>query len=75
MSKLWMSLDIMDVCVAQTQGAANAEALEYDVSFRNFAHPALSQTSIVGTVLGPLLFAANMFGFVAQARPGNRLAL
>lgn len=43
-----------------------AEKLKWDVGFTEFPHPAFSALSVVGVTLGPFIFAANMFGFVAQ---------
>ena len=38
------------------------------VSLASFAHPAVSDFSVVGIVLAPFIFAANMFGFVLAVR-------
>ncbi len=38
------------------------------VSLASFAHPAVDNFSVVGIVLAPFIFAANMFGFVLAVR-------
>ncbi|GMH33239.1 hypothetical protein BSKO_01073 [Bryopsis sp. KO-2023] len=43
-----------------------AANLEWDVAYKEFPHPAFETGSVVGSTLGPFLFAANMFGFVIQ---------
>lgn len=45
---------------------AIAENLEWSVGYKNYPHPAFETESVVGSILGPFLFAANMFGFVSQ---------
>lgn len=45
---------------------AVAADLEWDVAYKEFPHPAFETGSVVGSTLGPFLFAANMFGFVIQ---------
>eukprot|EP00798_Chlamydomonas_sp_ICE-L_P014423 gene14423-20429_t len=46
--------------------AANADSLVWDVGLKTFAHPAIATQSALGSVLGPFVFAAVMFSFVAQ---------
>ena len=38
------------------------------MSLASFAHPAVNDFSVVGIVLAPFVFAANMFGFVLAVR-------
>ena len=37
---------------------------DWAFSWRDFPHPAFGSDSLVGLLIGPFLFAANMFGFV-----------
>ena len=41
---------------------------DWVVSLASFAHPAVDNFSVVGIVLAPFIFAANMFGFVLAVR-------
>jgi hypothetical protein len=41
---------------------------DWGFAWRDYPHPALGSSSLVGILLGPFLFAAAMFGFVLQAR-------
>jgi len=44
----------------------DADNLRWEVAYKEYPHPAFDTVSIVGSTLGPFLFAANMFGFVSQ---------
>lgn len=46
--------------------AASSNSLTWDIGLKEFAHPAIATRSALGAVLGPFVFAAVMFGFVAQ---------
>lgn len=50
-----------------------ADALSWTPTFYKFPHPALDAATLLGYVIGPFIFAACMFSFVAQA--GVRLWL
>ena len=45
---------------------ASDEEIEWSVSYKEWPHPAFVTNSVAGTLLGPFLFAANMFGVVTQ---------
>jgi hypothetical protein len=40
--------------------------LSFEASLKQFAHPAIATRSVLGSVLGPFVFAALMFSFVVQ---------
>lgn len=37
---------------------------DWEIQTAGYPHPSLTAVSLVGQVLGPFLFASNMFGFV-----------
>ena len=55
---------------SQTAGSSTSK-FSWQVSLKDFPHPALDTVTIVGQVLGPFLFAANMFGFVLTVSAGS----
>ena len=42
----------------------DAQALQWNVSYSEFAHPQVLDVNIIGSAMGPFVFAANMFNFV-----------
>jgi len=59
-----------------------SQALSWDVSMSQFAHPQTGDVNIIGQAMGPFVFAANMFNFVlllssvvAERERGLRQAL
>jgi hypothetical protein len=51
----------------QTAGR-DPSALNWDVSTSQFAHPLVGSVDIIGSAMGPFVFAANMFNFVLLVR-------
>lgn len=47
-----------------TAGNQSLDAFSWNVSVSQFAHPETGSLNIVGQVIGPFVFAANMFNFV-----------
>ena len=48
---------------------------DWTVRLKDFPHPALSTSSLVGQVIGPFLFAASMFSYVPVVSPPLRMLL
>ena len=54
-----------EIARAQLQSAGkDAQALQWNVSYSEFAHPQVLDVNIIGSAMGPFVFAANMFNFV-----------
>ncbi|GAX81954.1 hypothetical protein CEUSTIGMA_g9382.t1 [Chlamydomonas eustigma] len=49
-----------------TEMTLAANSLAWNVEFTPFAHPTIATVSVIGQVLGPFVFAACMFSFVAE---------
>lgn len=47
---------------------------DWTVRLKDFPHPALSTSSLVGQVIGPFLFAASMFSYVPVVTPSSHAA-
>ena len=58
--------DRLDTC--HLQAGRHFDAADWAVSLASFAHPAVDNFSVIGIVLAPFIFAANMFGFVLAVR-------
>ena len=50
----------------KTKKITSEDEIEWSVSYKDWPHPAFVTNSVAGALLGPFLFAANMFGVVTQ---------